>query len=199
MGILDQKPDKREEAKTRAKKWRIENKEKHKAYSRDYYYKHRKDVKAKVKKYNAEHKEKRKVYIKQYGAKHKEERNAYNRLRYEMNPKIRLAGCMSSGIGQSLKNGKAGKSWKSLVSYTLKDLKRHLEKLFQPEMTWNNYGKNGWQVDHKIPISVFNFTKPDHVDFKRCWALSNLQPMWAKENNKKNAKITKHFQPALEM
>jgi hypothetical protein len=27
--------------------------------------------------------------------------------------------------------------------------------------------------------------KPEHRDFKRCWALKNLQPMWEKENLEK--------------
>lgn len=64
-------------------------------------------------------------------------------------------------------------------------------------MTWGNYGINGWTIDHKIPISVFNFTSSDHEDFKRCWALSNLQPLWAYDNISKGAKLTKHFQPSL--
>ena len=62
-------------------------------------------------------------------------------------------------------------------------------------MIWGNYGD--WHIDHKIPISAFNFTKPEHEDFKRCWALSNLQPLWAKDNISKNAKLEKHFQPSL--
>ena len=62
-------------------------------------------------------------------------------------------------------------------------------------MTWENYGK--WHLEHKIPISVHNFTRSGHEDFKRCWALKNLQPMWAIENFEKHDKLTKHFQPSL--
>jgi hypothetical protein len=62
-------------------------------------------------------------------------------------------------------------------------------------MTWGNYGQ--WHVDHKIPISAFNYETPDDIDFKRCWALKNLRPMWAKENISKGAKLDKPFQPAL--
>ncbi|GAG90799.1 unnamed protein product, partial [marine sediment metagenome] len=60
-------------------------------------------------------------------------------------------------------------------------------------MTWKNQGK--WHLEHKVPVSAFNFSSSDHIDFKRCWALSNLQPMWAKENLSKSAKIDKPFQP----
>jgi len=52
-------------------------------------------------------------------------------------------------------------------------------------------------LDYKIPVSVFNFTTPEHEDFTRCWSLKNLQPMWAKENMSKSAKLEKHFQPRL--
>lgn len=34
-------------------------------------------------------------------------------------------------------------------------------------------------------------------DFKRCWALRNLQLLPAKDNLRKNAKIGKPFQPSL--
>ncbi|KKM70439.1 hypothetical protein LCGC14_1440750 [marine sediment metagenome] len=64
-------------------------------------------------------------------------------------------------------------------------------------MTWENYGKGGWEVDHIIPKSVFNYTKPEDEDFNRCWALKNLQPMWGPENQSKNAKLETHFQPML--
>lgn len=110
---------------------------------------------------------------------------------------FRLGSNISRSIRQSLfrHNGKNGAPWESLVGFTIEQLKKHIEKRFTGEMTWNNYGL--WHIDHKIPQSVFNFTKPEHEDFKRCWALSNLQPMWALDNISKGARLKKHFQPAL--
>jgi 5-methylcytosine-specific restriction endonuclease McrA len=52
-------------------------------------------------------------------------------------------------------------------------------------------------VDHIIPIAVFNFEKPEDIDFRRCWALKNLQPLESKQNQSKGAKIDRPFQPAL--
>ena len=54
-------------------------------------------------------------------------------------------------------------------------------------MTWENYGE--WHVDHKLPITSFNFTTVFDDDFKKCWALDNLQPMWGNENISKSNKI----------
>lgn len=112
-------------------------------------------------------------------------------------PKAKLDRSMSGGVYKSLKEMKAGRSWESLVGYNLPELMRHLEKLFAPGMTWENYGRGGWHIDHKIPKVVFNYTLPEHEDFKRCWALSNLQPLWELENISKNDKLTKQFQPTL--
>lgn len=114
-------------------------------------------------------------------------------------PKFKLNGNISCLIRSSLKNSKNGRHWETLVGYTLEKLKKHLEKRFKNGMTWGNYGRNGWWLDHKIPINVFNFTKPEHTDFKKCWALKNLQPMWAKENISKGMNLKKHFQPNLAM
>jgi hypothetical protein len=62
-------------------------------------------------------------------------------------------------------------------------------------MTWENYGD--WHIDHKIPVSAFNFSKASDIDFKRCWKLSNLQPLWAAQNVSKGNKLERPFQPSL--
>jgi hypothetical protein len=104
---------------------------------------------------------------------------------------------MSSSIRASLKPGaKAGQKWEDLVGFTVDELKKHLEKLFKPGMTWENFG-TVWEIDHKIPISVFNFEKPEHLDFRLCWNLKNLQPLEKFKNRSKGAKLDKPFQPSL--
>jgi hypothetical protein len=67
-----------------------------------------------------------------------------------------------------------------LVGYTVHDLMNHLESLFLPGMTWENYGE--WHIDHVIPQSWFQYENLDDQSFKDCWALENLQPLWAKDN-----------------
>ena len=101
-----------------------------------------------------------------------------------------------SGIHQSLSKGiKNNRKWELLVGYTVEQLKHHLESQFKDGMTWLNMGK--WHIDHIIPISAFNYEKPEDIDFKKCWELSNLQPMWAIDNFKKHDKLEKPFQPSL--
>jgi hypothetical protein len=100
---------------------------------------------------------------------------------------------------QGVKNNKGGRSWQDLVGYSIDDLRRHLERQFKDGMTWGRFLAGEVEIDHKIPRSVFNFSHPDDIDFKKCWALKNLQPMWALENRHKGARIKEPFQPSLEI
>ncbi len=82
-----------------------------------------------------------------------------------LNPGVKLHQSISAGVGRSLNGGKNGRSWETLVGYTCEQLRRHLERRFLPGMTWDNYGE--WHVDHKIPVSAFNFTTVEDRDFKK--------------------------------
>lgn len=104
---------------------------------------------------------------------------------------------MGTDIRYSLTKGlKNGQRWEILAGYTVDQLKVHLEKQFKDGMSWENYGIT-WEIDHKIPKSIFNFTKPEDIDFKRCWALKNLRPLEKHSNRVKSAKIDRPFQPSL--
>ena len=100
---------------------------------------------------------------------------------------------MSTAIWRSLKSGKNGAPWESLVDYDHLALMTHLESLFTEGMSWSNYGygKDKWNIDHKIPIASFNITSKICQEFKDCWALDNLQPMWQVRNFEKGAKSMK--------
>jgi len=82
---------------------------------------------------------------------------------------------------------KGGVSWQKLAGYTINDLRDHLESQFANGMSWENMGQ--WHIDHIIPRSYFEFTKPSDEGFKQCWALSNLQPLWAKDNLSKGSSL----------
>ncbi len=142
--------------------------------------------------------ERKKEYMKdpEKRSMHNKNKRRWERLNRK-NLKVRLHNNIRSSIWKGLRHNKNGMSWESLVGYTTKDLMKRLEKQFTDGMNWGNYGIGGWHVDHKIPVSVFNFTKPEHRDFKRCWALKNLQPLWASDNCAKNNKLKKPFQPSL--
>ena len=175
------------------------NKNKIKIHRHAYYLENKDKIKIQKKIYWEKNKKKIMAYAQKYRRINKDKMNRRINIRQKQRRKIdvkfRLNANMSNRVGSSLREGKGGRKWEEIVGYTFKQLKKHLEKLFLPDMSWDNYGK--WHVDHLIPIAVFNFTKTEHRDFKRCWALSNLQPLWAKDNLSKQAKLAKPFQPSL--
>jgi predicted Zn-ribbon and HTH transcriptional regulator len=95
---------------------------------------------------------------------------------------------MSAGVKSSLGDGKNGRSWELLVGYTVAELMVHLGKQFSRSMTWENRGE--WHIDHIQPLSSFRFETADDPEFKAAWALSNLQPLWGRENLSKSKKRT---------
>jgi len=113
----------------------------------------------------------------------------------------RLNDAIHAGIYASLKGNKNRKKWQSLVGYSLKELIEHLEKQFTNGMAWDNYGcgMGKWHIDHIIPKAVFGYNSSSDLDFRRCWTLSNLRPMWGKDNLEKKDKIIKPFQPSLDV
>jgi len=185
----------REKLNANKRIWDKANKDHVSAYSATYRQLHKDKYRSYNKKYNKVNEEKLRKAAREYYTTHKKEFNTRAMRRRKIDPKFKLNRSMSTAIRQSLRNGKGNRPWLGLVSYTLEQLRTHLEKQFTEGMTWKNYGS--WHVDHKIPLSVFNFTKPEHTDFQKAWRLKNLQPLWAKDNMKKHAKLTKHFQPSL--
>lgn len=77
---------------------------------------------------------------------------------------------------------KRGKTF-DLLGYNSHEFCAHIEKQFLPGMTWANHGE--WHVDHIVSVSEMlslGITCPRKIN-----ALSNLRPMWAKDNLSKGA------------
>lgn len=109
-----------------------------------------------------------------------------NRNRRKTDPAYRLKCRMSARLSMMAK-GKGGKSSFELLGYSPEQLCRHLERQFLPGMTWDNIGE--WHIDHIIPVSAFNIHSPDDPDFRVCWGLANLRPLWRRDNQVKGGKV----------
>jgi len=119
-----------------------------------------------------------------------EHRAEYQRQRRHSDPIYRLRMNFSSLMSRRLKNKSnisKNCSCFNILDYSFDELVCRLEGLFSPGMSWDNYGK--WHVDHIRPISSFNITSLDCDDFKECWSLTNLQPLWAEDNMRKSNKV----------
>lgn len=115
--------------------------------------------------------------------------NEYERNRTKSDPKFALNRRVRALIGSSLRrynSSKNGKSWKLVVGYSIDELFNHIERQFLPGMSWEN--RDEWHVDHIVPVASFDYDSPDHPDFKACWALTNLRPLWSGDNIRKSDK-----------
>lgn len=142
------------------------------------------------KKENAKYAEQNKLRSQRYRENNKErireKHNQYCRT-YYAKPERRLSHSVTVLMNRMLRRGKEGKSWKTYVDYTLDQLVAHLESQFQEGMSWDNYGS--WHVDHIIPRVLLPCVDASEENFKTCWALPNLRPLWAKDNLSKGSRI----------
>jgi len=122
--------------------------------------------------------------VKQRKESYKKWRSEYRKYKRETDHRFKIDANISSRISTSLKGSKNGIGWEKLVGYTKDDLIKHLEKQFDKNMSWDNYGSY-WHVDHNIPLSWFRYNSSKDKSFKVCWGLTNLQPLTATENIKK--------------
>lgn len=74
-----------------------------------------------------------------------------------------------------------------LLGCSIADLCQHLEKQFREGMTWDNYCRFGWHVDHIKPCASFDLLDP--AQQRACFHYTNLQPLWHWENAAKSDKI----------
>jgi len=144
-------------------------------------------IRTKINLQKEDFKEKRKIRRQKQSRREKD----LKRLREKRieNPQFRLSKNISNEIYLSILKNKKGKHWENLVGYTIDELKTHIEKLWLPGMSWGNYIHSGWHIDHVIPKSLWKYSDPEDSEFKQCWSLCNLQPLWAKDNYRKGNKI----------
>lgn len=144
--------------------------------------------------YRRNNPEKVQKWRKKYKTAHPEKAREYNNRR-RSTPKGHLSNNISKSMYKALKGNKAGRHWEDLVGYTLKQLHARLRRTLPSGYTWQDYLDGKLHIDHKVPVSVFNFEKPEDEDFQRCFALKNLQLLPALENIKKSDNLDRHFQP----
>ena len=123
-------------------------------------------------------------------ARSSEQRRAAN-LRYENkkyanNLNYRIAKCLRCRFHKALSRDQKSDRATAMIGCTIERLRNHLEAQFTDGMSWENYGKNGWHVDHIRPCASFDLTDPEQQ--RQCFHYTNLQPLWATDNMRKSAK-----------
>lgn len=155
-----------------------------KAYKHVYYIEH----KERLSKLNAQwienNLERRREISRQSYLKHKDDsiERAKIRRRYRRRnePQFNLANNLRRRLSHALKgNFKSGSAVRDL-GCSVESLKQHLEAQFRDGMSWENYGFNGWHIDHIKPLSSFDLANRE--EFLKACHYTNLQPLWKEEN-----------------
>ena len=153
--------------------------------------------------------ETQKEYRKQEDLDHKRfRRRTWENDRLKNDPAFRLRKDVSRYINlalNSMDSSKLGKSIVDHLDYSFSELKAHIESKFEPWMNWQNWGRYdpktwddnnlatwAWQIDHIIPHSIFHYTSMEDEEFQKCWALTNLRPLSAKQNYLDGINRTRH-------
>lgn len=160
------------------KEWTVCNREKVNKSSKKYYSNNKDKHYKLTKKYKKENAETVKLKTnKTLNEKYKNDKT------YNLNVKI------ATSMRRALKGNKKGRKWEELVGYSVSELILHIEKLFTKDMSWDKLIDGKIHIDHIISKSSFVYTNSEDEEFKNCWALTNLQPLWAVDNMKKHNKL----------
>ena len=99
---------------------------------------------------------------------------------------------IKQSIIRSIRQNKNGLVWEKVLGFTLNDLKKHLETIFDETMNWNNYGS--WGIALIIPKSYYHYNGISS-EFKKCWSLKNMYPLQIEKCKKRkiNIKLVKKY------
>jgi len=91
---------------------------------------------------------------------------------------VRVGRAISTRFSQYIRGykPKSESKWNGILRYSFDMLKAHLESLFEPGMTWGNYGSK-WHIDHIYPISKFDWSNQLKA-MSSAYELKNLMPRW---------------------
>lgn len=151
---------------------------------KEYYNKNKKKEIEAAHNWQKTHREQYNAWARKWAKTHREKINEYYRNKKKNNIEFKLKNDLRKRIHTSLKKNYKESSCIKYLGCTIPELKTYLEKQFKPEMTWRNHTLNGWHIDHIKPICDFDFTKEEEI--KKALHYTNLQPLWCKENWKKN-------------
>lgn len=138
----------------------------------------------------SEYKERQRIYGRRRWQRmeYRNQQYAWFKNRRRTNPEFRLCQYVRNRINQVLKGKRKYSSAFVLVGCSPEELRAHLEKQFEPGMTWDNQGtgEGDWQIDHVRPLASFPLT--DLEQQKIAFHFSNMKPEWAGDNHSKSSR-----------
>lgn len=182
----------RKKNRERMQEYRNENREKVNELRRQNYQNNKERECKRQRDYKKNNEEKIMEYNKKYKSSNRDkltkQSNEYIKKRRSSDTSFKIIGNTRSKIRIALISSNMNKTEKTteMLGCTIQFLKKYLESKFKPGMTWENYGRQGWHIDHIRPCASFDLTKKE--ERLKCFHFTNLQPLWAIDNLKKGKK-----------
>jgi hypothetical protein len=116
----------------------------------------------------------------------------YRRIRYQTNQQARLTDLLRAAVRGVMVHRRSKRDWdrdaklRDIIGCSKGELRTHIEAQFLPGMSWSNYGRDGWEIDHIKPCASFDLTSHDHV--RECFHYTNLRPLWRIDNMRRPRK-----------
>jgi len=117
----------------------------------------------------------------------REKSREYEKNKRETNLLYKVSKNITSDLSKFVKLSNVTKNNKTMkyLGCDPHQLRKHLESQFTEGMTWENYGVNGWHIDHKLPKTLVMYEN----DLYLIYNYKNLQPLWFIDNIRKSNKI----------
>lgn len=116
--------------------------------------------------------------------KHDPEFNLRERLRCQLRKEKRGERFIKLARA-AIRAGGTSPTFEAAVGYSVAALRSHIERQFTRGMSWEAFCEGRIHIDHIVPIAAFNVASID--GFMAAWAMTNLRPMWAADNQRKAA------------
>lgn len=158
---------------------------------KDYYIRKKEEICEAKKAYYEANKEKinkrKKAYYETNKEKINKQKVQYERERKKIDPLYKLRKNIGTLIRNSINNNgyKKTSSTANILGCSFEEFKQHLESLFEPWMSWDNYGlykrdtyNYGWDIDHIIPSS----SGLNEQEITTLNNYTNLKPLCSKIN-----------------
>ena len=98
-----------------------------------------------------------------------------------------ISAALSCRLRTVLKGNPKVASITVLLGCTIVEFRGYIQKQWLPGMSWDNWTKDGWHIDHIKPCSSFDLSK--EYEQRACFHYTNMQPLWAVDNLRKGNKL----------
>jgi hypothetical protein len=136
----------------------------------------RADVKARKKAYQKLNQERMRT-------RKRERARAYHRA-HKHDPLYLLPMYLRSRLLIAVKHDQKSGSAVRDLGCSIPEFKAYIARQFLPGMSWDNWSRSGWHLDHIRPLVSFDLTDPEQL--KQAVHYTNLRPLWAPENLRKD-------------